>query len=101
MGTLSGGGTQKITVGERVLIGANAGIGISVGDDCVVEAGLYVTAGTRVSVLREGEQPRVVKAIDLSGVPNLLLRRNSTTGAVEALPRAAGTVELNEALHKN
>lgn len=54
-----------------------------------------------MSVLREGEQPRVVKAIDLSGVPNLLLRRNSTTGAVEALPRAAGTVELNEALHKN
>jgi 2,3,4,5-tetrahydropyridine-2,6-dicarboxylate N-succinyltransferase len=101
MGTLSGGGTQKVRVGERVLVGANAGIGISIGDDSVVEAGLYVTAGTRVTVLREGEEPAVVKAVELSGVPNLLFRRNSTSGAVEVLPRAGRTVELNEALHAN
>ncbi|TFI00388.1 2,3,4,5-tetrahydropyridine-2,6-dicarboxylate N-succinyltransferase [Micrococcus lylae] len=101
MGTLSGGGTQKVKVGERVLVGANAGIGISIGDDSVVEAGLYVTAGTRVTVLREGEEPTVVKAVELSGVPNLLFRRNSTSGVVEVLPRAGRTVELNDALHAN
>ena len=101
MGTLSGGGTQKVRVGERVLVGANAGIGISIGDDSVVEAGLYVTAGTRVTVLREGEEPTVVKAVELSGVPNLLFRRNSTSGVVEVLPRAGRTVELNDALHAN
>ncbi|GAA3697181.1 2,3,4,5-tetrahydropyridine-2,6-dicarboxylate N-succinyltransferase [Zhihengliuella alba] len=96
MGTLSGGGKEKIVIGERVLLGANAGVGISIGDDCVVEAGLYVTAGTRVAV-----DGRVVKALELSGVPNLLFRRNSTTGAVEALARAGQTVELNSALHAN
>ncbi|WP_189349075.1 2,3,4,5-tetrahydropyridine-2,6-dicarboxylate N-succinyltransferase [Zhihengliuella salsuginis] len=96
MGTLSGGGKEKIVIGERVLLGANAGVGISVGDDCVVEAGLYVTAGTRVTL---GD--KVVKALDLSGVPNLLFRRNSTSGAVEALPREGQTVELNSALHAN
>lgn len=101
MGTLSGGGKERITLGQRVLLGANAGVGISLGDDCVVEAGLYVTAGTRVTVLEQGKEPRVVKAIDLSGASNLLLRRNSMTGAVEALPRDGQTVELNEALHKN
>ena len=101
MGTLSGGGTQRIVIGEHVLLGANSGVGISVGDDCVVEAGLYVTAGTRVSVLQDGEAARTVKAVDLSGVPNLLFRRNSTTGRVEALPRAGRTVELNAALHAN
>ncbi|SJN17410.1 2,3,4,5-tetrahydropyridine-2,6-dicarboxylate N-succinyltransferase [Micrococcus lylae] len=101
MGTLSGGGTQRVKVGERVLVGANAGIGISIGDDSVVEAGLYVTAGTRVTVLREGEEPTVVKAVELSGVPNLLFRRNSTSGVVEVLPRAGRTVELNDALHAN
>ena len=90
------GGTQRITLGERVLLGANAGVGISLGDDCVVEAGLYVTAGTRVQL---GD--KVVKALELSGVANLLFRRNSLTGAVEALPRATGTVELNDALHAN
>ncbi|MCC9203695.1 2,3,4,5-tetrahydropyridine-2,6-dicarboxylate N-succinyltransferase [Arthrobacter sp. zg-Y769] len=100
MGTLSGGGKEKITLGERVLLGANSGVGISIGDDSVVEAGLYVTAGTRVSVLDSGE-PRLVKAAELSGVPNLLFRRNSTTGAVEALPRNGRTVELNSALHAN
>ena len=94
MGTLSGGGKEKIRIGERCLLGANAGIGISLGDDCVVEAGLYVTAGTRVRVLGpkddDGEDTtKIVKAAELSGVPNLLFRRNSTTGAVEVLPRRA------------
>jgi len=98
MGTLSGGGTQRISLGERVLLGANSGIGISIGDDGIVEAGLYVTAGTKVLLLGDGE-PRPVKALELSGVPNLLFRRNSATGAVEALPRTGGRVELNPALH--
>jgi len=96
MGTLSGGGRERIEIGERVLLGANAGVGISIGDDSVVEAGLYVTAGTRVLL---GEKQ--VKALELSGVPNLLFRRNSISGAVEALPRAGQTVELNSALHAN
>ena len=96
MGTLSGGGRERIVIGERVLLGANAGVGISIGDDSVVEAGLYVTAGTRVLL---GDQQ--VKALELSGVPNLLFRRNSISGAVEALARAGQTVELNSALHAN
>ena len=96
MGTLSGGGKEKIVIGERVLLGANSGVGISIGDDSVVEAGLYVTAGTRVQL---GD--KVVKAIELSGVSNLLFRRNSLTGAVEALPRAGQHVELNSVLHAN
>jgi 2,3,4,5-tetrahydropyridine-2-carboxylate N-succinyltransferase len=95
MGTLSGGGTQVISIGERCLLGANAGIGISLGDDCVVEAGLYVTAGTRVT-LPDGE---VVKALELSGAPNLLFRRDSTTGAVHALQRSGSWGGLNAALH--
>jgi 2,3,4,5-tetrahydropyridine-2,6-dicarboxylate N-succinyltransferase len=99
MGTLSGGGTTVISVGRRCLVGANAGIGISLGDDCVVEAGCYVTAGTKVTVLT-GDR-RVVKAAELSGLDNLLFRRNSTTGAVEALPRDGRGVELNAALHAN
>lgn len=102
MGTLSGGGKQRIRLGQRVLLGANAGVGISLGDDCIVEAGLYLTAGTRVQVLEDSAQEaRTVKALDLSGVSNLLFRRNSTSGAVEALPRGGRTVELNDALHKN
>ncbi len=68
MGTLSGGGTQRVAIGERALLGANSGIGISIGDDSVVEAGLYVTAGTKVTVLVPGEEPRTVKAVELSGV---------------------------------
>ncbi|MGO1318928.1 MAG: 2,3,4,5-tetrahydropyridine-2,6-dicarboxylate N-succinyltransferase [Galactobacter sp.] len=100
MGTLSGGGKERIRLGERVLLGANSGIGISLGDDCVVEAGLYVTAGTRITVRAE-DGDHQVKALDLSGKSNLLFRRNSTTGAVEALPRATGTVELNDILHAN
>ncbi|KQQ90418.1 2,3,4,5-tetrahydropyridine-2,6-dicarboxylate N-succinyltransferase [Pseudarthrobacter sp. SL88] len=106
MGTLSGGGKEKITIGERVLLGANSGVGISIGDDSVVEAGLYVTAGTRVRVPGPKDEvgedtTKIVKAADLSGVPNLLFRRNSTTGAVEVLPRQGQTVELNDALHAN
>lgn len=97
MGTLSGGGKQVISVGERCLVGANAGIGISLGDDCVVEAGLYVTAGTRVT-LPDG---KVVKAGDLSGRPGLLFRRNSQSGAVEALARSGDWGGLNETLHSN
>jgi 2,3,4,5-tetrahydropyridine-2,6-dicarboxylate N-succinyltransferase len=97
MGTLSGGGKEVIRVGRRCLIGANGGIGISLGDDCAVEAGLYVTAGTRVTA----PDGSVVKAGDLSGRDNLLFRRNSTSGAVEVLPRAGGSVELNLALHSN
>jgi 2,3,4,5-tetrahydropyridine-2-carboxylate N-succinyltransferase len=97
MGTLSGGGKEVIRVGKRCLIGANGGIGISLGDDCVVEAGLYVTAGTRVT-LPDGT---VTKAGELSGADGLLFRRNSTSGAVEVLARAGGTVELNAALHSN
>ncbi|MGH9274028.1 MAG: 2,3,4,5-tetrahydropyridine-2,6-dicarboxylate N-succinyltransferase [Acidimicrobiales bacterium] len=96
-GTLSGGGTEVVRVGERCLLGANAGIGISLGDDCVVEAGLYVTAGTRVT-LPDGT---ITKAKELSGQSNLLFLRNSTTGVVEVRPRAGGTVVLNEALHAN
>ena len=101
MGTLSGGGTQRVSIGERSLLGAEAGIGIALGDDCVVEAGLYVTAGSRVTVLNPGSEPKVVKALELSGVNNLLFRRNSVTGAIEVLPRANNTVELNSELHAN
>lgn len=97
MGTLSGGGTQVITVGESCLIGANAGIGISLGDRCVVEAGTYVTAGARVS-LPDGA---VAKAADLSGQPDLLFRRNSQSGAIEVLPRTGTWGGLNAALHSN
>ena len=99
MGTLSGGGTQRVVVGERTLLGANSGIGISIGDDSVVEAGLYVTAGTKVSVLRDGAAPTTLKAAALSGVAGLLFRRNSLTGVVEVLSRQANGTQLNEALH--
>jgi len=97
MGTLSGGGTEVISIGERCLIGANAGIGIALGDDCVVEAGLYVTAGTKVT-LSGGE---VVKARSLSGKDGLLFIRNSMTGAVEMRRRESGRVQLNAELHAN
>ncbi|RIQ12640.1 2,3,4,5-tetrahydropyridine-2,6-dicarboxylate N-succinyltransferase [Jiangella rhizosphaerae] len=97
MGTLSGGGKEVITVGQGCLIGANAGIGISLGDGCVVEAGCYVTAGTKVG-LPDG---RVVKAAELSGRDGLLFRRNSVTGAVEALARSGDWGGLNAALHAN
>ena len=97
MGTLSGGGKQRVAIGSRALLGANAGVGISIGDDSVVEAGLYITAGTKVAVVDDGE-PRSVKAADLSGVPNLLFRRNSVTGRVEVLPRSGVGITLNQQL---
>jgi 2,3,4,5-tetrahydropyridine-2-carboxylate N-succinyltransferase len=97
MGTLSGGGKDQITIGERCLLGAEAGIGISLGDECVVEAGLYVTAGTLVK-MPDGE---VVKARQLSGASGLLYRRNSQSGAVEAIPRSVAWEGLNAALHHN
>lgn len=98
MGTLSGGGTQRVSIGARALLGANSGVGIAIGDDTVVEAGLYVTAGTKVNVLG-GDAPRTAKAVELSGMPGLLFRRNSLTGAVEVLKRDGKGVELNSALH--
>jgi 2,3,4,5-tetrahydropyridine-2-carboxylate N-succinyltransferase len=97
MGTLSGGGKETISVGTGCLIGANAGVGISLGDDCVIEAGLYVTAGTKVA-LPDG---RLVKARELSGSSGLLFRRNSATGAVEVVERTGSGVVLNAALHAN
>jgi len=107
MGTLSGGGTQVVSIGRRSLLGANAGLGIVLGDDCVVESGLYVTAGTKVTLLGftdddggplDGE---VVKARDLSGRSNVLFRRNSLTGGVQAVARAGAGVVLNAALHQH
>ncbi|WP_374773417.1 2,3,4,5-tetrahydropyridine-2,6-dicarboxylate N-succinyltransferase [Streptomyces sp. NBC_01310] len=97
MGTLSGGGKQIISIGERTLVGAEAGVGIALGDECVVEAGLYVTAGTRVT-LPDGQ---IVKALELSGANNILFRRNSVTGTVEARPYKATWGGLNEVLHSN
>ncbi|MFE5769063.1 2,3,4,5-tetrahydropyridine-2,6-dicarboxylate N-succinyltransferase [Streptomyces sp. NPDC056485] len=97
MGTLSGGGKQIISIGERCLIGAEAGVGIALGDECIVEAGLYVTAGTRVT-LPDGQ---IVKALELSGAGNILFRRNSVTGTVEARPNNAVWGGLNEVLHSH
>ena len=97
MGTLSGGGTERVSIGERCLLGAESGLGIALGDDCVVEAGLYVTAGTKVT-LPDGT---VAKARELSGQSNLLFLRNSVTGAVEARPRDGHGIVLNSALHAN
>ncbi len=96
MGTLSGGGTHMTTIGKRCLLGANAGTGISLGDDCAVEAGLYITRGTLVT-LPDGQ---VVKAIELSGQPGILFRRHSVRGNVEAVPWKSSTFTgLNPALH--
>jgi 2,3,4,5-tetrahydropyridine-2,6-dicarboxylate N-succinyltransferase len=97
MGTLSGGGTDRISIGERCLLGAESGIGISLGDDCIVEAGLYVTAGTKVTL----EDGRVVKARELSGSSGMLFIRNSVTGRVEARSRTGRGITLNSALHAN
>ncbi len=101
MGTLSGGGTETISIGQRCLLGANAGIGISLGDDCVVEAGCYVTAGTKVTMTTSPGQVSVVKARELSGADNVLFRRNSMTGAVEAVPWKGDGIALNQDLHAN
>ena len=97
MGTLSGGGKEMVTVGEKCLLGANSGLGISLGNNCVVEAGLYVTAGTQVK-LPDGA---TVKARELSGANDILFRRNSLTGAVEVVQRTGSWGGLNAALHKN
>jgi 2,3,4,5-tetrahydropyridine-2-carboxylate N-succinyltransferase len=103
MGTLSGGGTTVVSIGERCLLGANAGIGISLGDDCVVEAGCYVTAGTKVTMRGgpDGLEGAVVKARELSGRDNLMFWRNSVTGAIEVVPRKGSWGALNDALHAN
>jgi len=103
MGTLSGGGSHRVSIGRRTLLGANAGIGISLGDDCVVEAGLYVTAGSKIVLADEparadGSRP-TVKGAELSGRDGMLFRRNSLTGAIEAVRRAGAGVTLNDALH--
>jgi 2,3,4,5-tetrahydropyridine-2-carboxylate N-succinyltransferase len=97
MGTLSGGGKEIISIGQRTLLGANSGIGISLGDDCVVEAGAYITAGSKIS-LPDG---KTVKAKELSGANNLLFRRNSQSGALEALPKSGSWGGLNSVLHSN
>ncbi|WP_298459468.1 2,3,4,5-tetrahydropyridine-2,6-dicarboxylate N-succinyltransferase [uncultured Cellulomonas sp.] len=107
MGTLSGGGREVVSVGRRSLLGANAGLGVTLGDDCVVEAGLYLTAGTKVTLVGAtgpdgaAADGRVVKARELSGVDGVLFRRNSQTGAVEAVARSGAGVRLNSALHTN
>mgnify|MGYP000266941906 FL=1 len=97
MGTLSGGGKEVISIGERCLLGANAGLGISLGNDCVVESGTYITAGSKIT-LPDGN---VVKASELSGANNLLFRRNSKSGALEALPKTGNWGGLNSVLHAN
>ncbi|MBO3096572.1 2,3,4,5-tetrahydropyridine-2,6-dicarboxylate N-succinyltransferase [Cellulomonas dongxiuzhuiae] len=108
MGTLSGGGREVVSIGRRSLLGANSGLGIPLGDDCVVEAGLYVTAGTKVRLVgfdvegaTDDDGARVVKARVLAGADNVLFRRNSLTGAVEAVARSGAGVHLNSALHAN
>ncbi len=101
MGTLSGGGKEVISIGENCLVGANAGLGISLGNQCSIEAGLYVTAGTKVTVLdKDNTAVEVVKALELSGKDNLLFRRNSTTGTVECLTNQS-SIELNAELHSH
>jgi 2,3,4,5-tetrahydropyridine-2-carboxylate N-succinyltransferase len=97
MGTLSGGGKEVISIGERCLLGANAGLGISLGNDCVIESGTYITAGSKIT-LPDGN---VVKASELSGANNLLFRRNSKSGALEALPKTGNWGGLNSVLHAN
>jgi 2,3,4,5-tetrahydropyridine-2-carboxylate N-succinyltransferase len=97
MGTLSGGGTEVISIGSGCLLGANSGLGISLGDRCVVEAGCYITAGTKVT-LQDGS---VVKARDLSGRSDLMFWRNSVSGAIEAVAREGTWGALNESLHTN
>jgi 2,3,4,5-tetrahydropyridine-2,6-dicarboxylate N-succinyltransferase len=97
MGTLSGGGQRTISIGKRCLLGANAGIGISLGDDCIVEAGTYITAGSKLTLL----DGRVVKAATLSGESGWQFWRNSVSGTLEARPRTSGGVGLNAALHTN
>ena len=97
MGTLSGGGKEVISIGERCLLGANAGLGISLGNDCVIESGTYITAGSKITL----PDNSVVKASELSGANNLLFRRNSKSGSLEALPKTGSWGGLNSVLHAN
>ena len=97
MGTLSGGGKEVISIGERTLLGANSGAGISLGDDCVIEAGVYITAGSKI-LLPDG---KIVKAKELSGANNLLFRRNSQSGSLEVVPKSGSWSGLNSVLHNN
>lgn len=99
MGTLSGGGSHKVSIGNRCLLGANAGLGISLGDDCIVEAGLYLTAGSKVTLRGGDTDGEIVAARELSGRSNLLYRRNSISGAIEASARDGHGVTLNASLH--
>ncbi|QTE28814.1 2,3,4,5-tetrahydropyridine-2,6-dicarboxylate N-succinyltransferase [Pengzhenrongella sicca] len=107
MGTLSGGGREVVSIGERSLLGANSGLGIALGDDCIVEAGLYVTAGTKVALVgfttADGApvETRVIKARELSGASSVLFRRNSQSGGIEAVARTGAGVVLNAALHQH
>ena len=98
MGTLSGGNKKIISIGERCLLGANSGIGISLGNDCTVEAGLYVTAGTKVTLLDKSGENKLVKAIELSGKDGILYFRDSISGKVCAKPKK-GEFKLNKVLH--
>ncbi len=100
MGTLSGGNDTRISVGKDCLIGANAGVGIPLGDRCVIEAGLYVTAGSKVTYLGDNNFPRLLKASEFAGCDDLLFRRNSHSGRIEVIKKT-NKVELNEELHKN
>ncbi|MCE0494331.1 2,3,4,5-tetrahydropyridine-2,6-dicarboxylate N-succinyltransferase [Vibrio salinus] len=101
MGTLSGGGKVVVSIGENSLLGANAGLGFPLGDRCTIESGLYVTAGTKVRMLdKDGNEVEIIKARDLAGVPDLLFRRNSSTGQVECLANKSA-IELNDQLHSN
>ena len=97
MGTLSGGGKEVISIGERCLLGANSGLGISLGNDCVIESGTYITAGSKIT-LPDG---KVVKARELSGASNLIFRRNSQSGKLEVVPKVGGWEGLNSVLHAN
>lgn len=97
MGTLSGGGKEVISIGERCLLGANSGLGISLGNDCVIESGTYITAGSKIT-LPDG---KVVKARELSGANNLIFRRNSQSGNLEVVPKVGGWDGLNSVLHAN
>jgi 2,3,4,5-tetrahydropyridine-2,6-dicarboxylate N-succinyltransferase len=97
MGTLSGGGKEVISIGERTLLGANSGAGISLGNDCVIEAGVYITAGSKI-LLPDG---KIVKAKELSGANNLLFRRNSQSGSLEVVPKSGSWSGLNSVLHNN
>ena len=99
MGTLSGGNNTKISIGENCLLGANSGIGISLGDNCIVEAGLYITAGTKITLLNDDES-KLVKASEISGIKDMLFFRESTTGKVVAKPNKK-TSALNKELHNN